>query len=222
MRRLLLAFGLALLAACGGKTPPPEWKVDAADLAERYTRHELRGENLLAERYFQQAVQATGGAGRVADTARLWLLRCAVRRASLVDDACSEYAELAKTDTTAADRAYFRFVTLDWNGLDASALPRHHAAVVNAAAERRTAQVAVIEDPLSRLLAASLLVQRGEADDALLALAGETASERGWTRPLLVYLRLQLKRAQARGDAAALAALEARINLVEASFSGAR
>lgn len=222
MRRLLALVCVALLAGCGGKTPPPDWKVDAADLAERYTKHELRGENLIAERYFQQAVAATGGAGRVTETAHLWLLHCAVRRASLADDACPEYAELARTATTAADRAYHRYLTLDWSGLETSALPPHHAAVVKAEPAQRTARVAGIEDPLARLLAASLVVQRGEADDALLALATETASEQGWTRPLLVYLRLQLKRAEARGDTAALAELETRINLVEGSFSGGR
>ena len=222
MKRLLALVCVALLGGCGGGTPPPDWKVDAADLAERYTKHELRGENLLAERYFQQAVQATGGAGRMAETAHLWLLHCAVRRASLADDPCNEYAELAKTATTPADRAYHRYLTLDWSGLETSVLPRHHAAVVNAEPAQRSARVAAIEDPLGRLLAASLVVQRGEADDGLLALAAETASERGWTRPLLVYLRLQLKRAEARGDAAALAELEARINLVESSFSAGR
>jgi hypothetical protein len=221
MKRLLACTCLILLAACGGKPPPPDWKADAADLIERYQKHELRGENLLAERYFKQAVAATASAGRVAETARLWLGRGAVRRASLDDDDCSEYLELAQTETSAADRTYYRFVTLDWNGIDTSALPRPYAAVVAAAPDRRTAPVGAIEHPLSRLLAASLVVQRGEADDALLALATETASAEGWTRPLLVYLKLQHKRATGRGDTAALAALDARIRLVESSFSAA-
>jgi hypothetical protein len=98
MRSLLALLGLALLTACGsGGPPPPDWKSDSADLIERYQNHALLGENTLAERYFQQAVGATGGAGRVAETARLWLVRCATRRAMVIDDACAEYAELAPT-----------------------------------------------------------------------------------------------------------------------------
>jgi len=218
MKKLLLTACLILLGGCGGKTPPPDWKVDSADLIERYQKHELRGENLLADRYFQQAVNAAGSAGQVAETARLWLVRCAVRRASLDDDDCSEYVELAKLETTDEDRAYYQFITLDWSGVDASRLPKHYAVLVAGAADKRHAQVEGINAPLSRLLAASLIVKRGEADDALLSLATETASAEGWKRPLLVYLKLAEKRASERQDADALAAIQARIRLVEQPF----
>jgi hypothetical protein len=219
MKKWLITACLALLAGCGGKTPPPDWKVDSSDLIERYTKHELRGENILAERYFQQAINAAGGAGQVAETARLWLVRCAVRRASLDDDDCSEYVELAKFATTDEDRAYYQFITLDWTAVQASRLPSHYAALLAGSADKRLAQIEGIDAPLSRLLAASLIVQRGEADDALLSLATETASAEGWKRPLLVYLKLAEKRASARQDAAALAAIQARIRLVEQPFS---
>ncbi|HRK79069.1 MAG TPA: hypothetical protein PLQ95_11070, partial [Thiobacillus sp.] len=67
MKTLLALASLIALAACGsGGPPPPDWKTDAADLIGRYQKHALMGENSLAERYFQQAVAATGGAGRVA------------------------------------------------------------------------------------------------------------------------------------------------------------
>jgi hypothetical protein len=98
-------------------------------------------------------------------------------------------------------------------------LPKHYAALLAGPADKRLAQVAAIDAPLSRLLAASLVVQRGEADDALLALATETASAEGWKRPLLVYLKLAEKRASEREDAAALADIQARIRLVEQPFS---
>lgn len=219
MKKLFVTACLVLLAGCGGKAPPPDWKVDSSDLIERYKTHELRGENILADRYFAQAVNAAGSAGQVAETARLWLVRCAVRRASLDDDDCSEYLELAKLETTDEDRAYYQFITLDWNGVNAARLPKHYAALVAGAADQRHAQVAAITAPLSRLLAASLVVKRGEADDALLSLAAETASAEGWKRPLLVYLKLSEKRASERQDAPALAAIQARIRLVEQPFS---
>ena len=125
MKTLLALASLILLTACGsGGPPPPDWKTDAADLIERYQKHALLGENTLAERYFQQAVSATGGAGRVAETARLWLVRCATRRAMLIDDACAEYAELARIEPNAADQAYYQFITLRWEDLDVAQLPR--------------------------------------------------------------------------------------------------
>lgn len=219
MKALLALASLVVLAACGsGGPPPPDWKSDAADLVERYQKHALLGENLLAERYFQQAVAATGGAGRAAETARLWLLRCAVRRAMLIDDACAEYTDLAQIEPHPADDAYYRFVTLRWEALDAGLLPRQHRELVRASAAKRPGIVERIDDPLARLLDASLLVMRGEADAATLALAAETASARGWRQPLLTYLRLQEKQAGTRGDATEQARLARRIRLVEQSL----
>jgi hypothetical protein len=219
MRSLLALVGLALLTACGsGGPPPPDWKSDSADLIERYQKHALLGENTLAERYFQQAVGATGGAGRVAETARLWLVRCATRRAMLIDDACAEYAELAGAAPNAEDHAYYQFVTLRWESLDISRLPAQHRDLLRAPAGQRNAALSRIADPLARLLDAGLLVMRQEADAATLETAVETASERGWRRPLLTYLKLQQQQAAAQGDAAELARLAQRIQLVERSL----
>jgi predicted small lipoprotein YifL len=222
MKSLLVLAYLVFLAACGsGGPPPPDWKTDSADLIARYQKHALLGDNTLAERYFRQAVAATGGAGRVAETARLWLVRCATRRAMLIDDTCTEYADLARIAPDAADHAYYQFVTLRWEGLDASLLPRQHQDLLRAPASKRREMLGKIDDPLARLLDASLLVMRQEADDATLALATETASSQGWRQPLLTYLKLQQKQAAAQDNATELARLDRRIQLVEQSLFNA-
>lgn len=219
MKTLLATASLLLLAACGsGGPPPPDWKTDAADLIERYRKHALLGENILAERYFQQAVAATGGAGRVAETARLWLVRCATRRAMLIDDACAEYAELADIEPVAADQAYYRFITLRWDAIDVAQLPPQHRDLVRTPAGKRHAVLGKIDDPLARLLDASLLVMRQESDAATLEVATETASSQGWRQPLLTYLKLQQEQAVSRGDPAEQARLARRIRLVEQSL----
>lgn len=219
MRTLLALAGLLLLAACGSGGPPlPDWKTDSADLIERYQKHALLGENTLAERYFRQAVAATGGAGRVAETARLWLVRCATRRAMLIDDACAGYAELAEGAPNAADQAYYRFLTLRWEGLDAAQLPAQHRDLVRAPAGTRHAVPGKTDEPLARLLGASLLVMRREADAGTLDTATETASSQGWRQPLLAYLKLQQQHAVAQGDFAEQARLARRIQLVEQSL----
>lgn len=218
--KILALAGLILLTACGSSgPPPPDWKTDAADLIERYQKHALLGENSLAERYFQQAVAATGGAGRVTETARLWLVRCATRRAMLIDDACTEYADLAGITPNVADQAYYQFVTLRWEVIDVAQLPSQHHDLVRAPAGKRHETLSRIADPLARLLDASLLVMRQEADAGTLTLAAETASERGWRQPLLTYLKLQQKQAAAQGNTAELARLTQRIQLIEQSLS---
>ena len=219
MKTLLALASLFLLAACGsGGPPPPDWKTDSADLIARYQKHALLGENTLAEHYFQQAVGATGGAGRVAETARLWLVRCATRRAMLIGDTCAEYAELAAMAPDAADQAYYQFITLRWDSLDVALLPEQHRDLVRTPAGRWHEVLSRINDPLARLLDASLLVMRQEANAATLALATETASEQGWRQPLLTYLKLQQQQAAAQGNAAEQARLARRIQLVEQSL----
>lgn len=219
MKPLLALACLLLLSACGsGGPPPPDWKTDSADLIERYKKHALLGENILAERYFQQAVAATGGAGRVTETARLWLVRCATRRAMLIDDACHEYIDLARIEPNAADQAYYQFLTLRWDNTDVSQLPKQHRDLVRAASGTRRALLDRIEDPLARLLGASLLVMRQEADAATLVLATDTASAQGWRQPLLTYLKLQEKQAVSQGQMIESARLARRIQLVEESL----
>ena len=220
MKTLLALACLVMLTACSSGPPPPDWKTDAADLIERYQKHALLGENTLAERYFQQAVGATGGAGRVAETARLWLVRCATRRAMLIDDACAEYAELASIAPNAADHAYYQFLTLRWEAVDVGLLPSQHRDLVRAPADKRRHIVGRIEDPLARLLDASLLVMRQEADATTLALAAETASERGWRLPLLTYLKLQQQQAAAQGNTAESSRIGRRIQLIEQRPTG--
>lgn len=85
----------------------------------------------------------------------------------------------------------------------------------------RPALLARIDDPLSRLLDASLLVMRKEADAATLTLATETASQQGWRQPLLTYLKLREKQALEQGRAEEAARLARRIGLVEQSLSTA-
>jgi predicted small lipoprotein YifL len=223
MKTLFTLASLLVLAACGsGGPPPPDWKTDAADLIGRYQKHALRGENTLAERYFRQAVAATGGAGRVAETARLWLVRCATRRAMLIDDACTEYAELAGFGPDPADQAYYRFLTLRWEELDPALLPGQHRDLVRAPADRRPEALGRIDDPLARLLDASLLVMRQEANPATLSLATETASAHGWRQPLLTYLKLQQQQAASNGQAAEAERLARRIQLVEENLTRPR
>ncbi len=219
MKKLLILASLLTLVGCGtGGPPPPDWKVDASDLIVRYQKHALLGDNTLAERYFQQAVAATGGAGRVSETAHLWLVRCATRRAMLIDDACAGYADLARIAPNATDQAYYRFITLRWEDLDPSLLPRQHRDLLRAPADKRPEILGRITDPLARLLDASLLVMRKEADASTLAIATETASAQGWRRPLLTFLKLQQKQAVAQGDVAEQARLDRRIQLVEQSL----
>jgi len=98
-------------------------------------------------------------------------------------------------------------------------LPPAQRAVATAG---NAASLAGIADPLSRLVAAGVLLQTGHASPAVITTATDTASAQGWRRPLMAWLLLQVQRAEATGDTAAADALRRRVGVVEQSGSTSR
>lgn len=208
-----LLLAASVLAGCGGKPPPPDWKLNAVGLIEDSQRRWLEGDSAGAERALALARSEIARTGRVDLIARAELAACAARVASLDFEACHGYRKLA-ADADAGDVVYARFIGGAWTGADAGALPAHYADLVRAgddAAANRAARA--IKEPLPRLIAIALLFQNTRAEPASLASALDTASERGWRRPLLAWLKVELARARAAGDEAAAGQLQRRIDL---------
>lgn len=219
MRNALLISLTLLLSACGGGKVVPDWKKDTVSLIEKYKKAELKGNNTLAERYFEQALDAAGSAAKIEETAKLHLIRCATRHASLAFETCTGYLDYAKLGTSAEDDTYQQFISGQWEKLDSGKLPaQYRDFVANHDATKNLSILHKIDDPLSRLIAISVAVMRKQADDGALSLAVETASEQGWSKPLLVYLKLLENRANLKDDKAAVEKLRARIKLVEESL----
>jgi hypothetical protein len=205
---------IALLAGCSSAPPPPDWKMNAVSQLEHFQQRWLEGDGKAAELALTKTRAEIAKSGRPDLLARAELAACAARVASLDFAACAPFDKLAG-DAAAADLAYARFLNGDWAGLDGKALPAHYAPLISAredAAVNRA--VAEIRDPLPRLVAAALLLKSARADPATLALAVDTASERGWRRPLLAWLEVGLKRARDAGDADAAERIRHRIDLV--------
>lgn len=220
MRAVALALA-ALLSACAGGPVPPAWQADAKGSLDRAATAYLRGEGKAHEAELARARAAVGGTGRTELAARVELMDCALRVASLAFGPCERF-EALRADAAAAERAYADYLAGQALAREAIALlPPAQQGVATARASGNAAPVTVvqaIEDPLSRLIAAALLFQGGQASPAVIELASDTASAQGWRRPLLAWLKVQALRAESAGDAGALAALQRRIALVESSL----
>jgi hypothetical protein len=206
---------VALLAGCSSAPPPPDWKMNTVSLLEHYQARWLEGDTRAADLALANSRAELSRTGRLDLLARLELAACGTRVAALDFSPCPPFNALAQ-DAAPADLAYARFIAGDWQGLDTKALsPRYAglAASKDEAAANRAARD--IEDPLGRLIAAGLLVKQGRADPGTLAMAVDTASERGWQRPLLTWLEVTRQRAQTAGDTAAVAQIQRRIDLVQ-------
>ena len=222
MKAAFAVAALLLLAACSSAPPPPDWKMNAVSLIEHFQARWLEGDGKTADIALDKARGEIARTGRLDLLARAELAACATRAAALDFSPCAGYERLAG-EAAANDIAYARFLAGDWSGLDSKALSAHYAGLVSAKDDAAANQaVAEIKEPLPRLIAAALLLKNNRAAPATLATAVDTASERGWRRPLLAWLQVQLKRAQAAADSSAAAHLQRRIDLITGSNAPAK
>lgn len=204
MTRIFIVALLAL-AGCAGKPQPPSWQPNARDALTGFTDAWLHGDTSAADADFARARRETASTGRFDRVAQAELVRCGVQAAAL-DFECAGFAAMAQ-DATPAQRAYADYLAGRWQGLDANLLPEQHRLVPAGAA------LAGVADPLARLVAAGARFKAGRGTPADIETAVQTASDQGWRRPLLAWLGVQEQRAQAAGDAQAVARIRKRIAL---------
>ena len=207
-KRLALIVAVGTLAACGSNPPPPDWQLNAKAASERSTAAYLTGNARIDAAELARARAEVARTGRADLLARVELTHCAAQVASLVLEPCSAF-EALRTDAPAAERAYADYLAGKLAVADASLLPQAHRAVAN-----NPAALQGIADPLARQVAAGVLFASQRADPRVIETAIETASAQGWRRPLLAWLNVELKRAEAAGAAAEAERLRRRIAIV--------
>lgn len=217
-RWAVLSWVLALLgtlAACTSPPPVPDWQLNAKSSIERATEAGLRGDSRIEMAEFARARAEVARTGQPALMARLALLRCATRVASLDFAPCSGFEALA-ADAAPPEKAYARYLAGEATPADAALLPPAHRSVASLPATPTApdAALAAIADPQSRLIAAGVLLRRGQATPGVIESAVDAASGQGWRRPLLAWLGVQLQRVQAAGAVQETARIQRRIDLV--------
>ena len=186
--RFVLAFAALLLSACGSGPVAPEWQSNAANALGAFQSHYLRGDTRAAQVEFDRARAELQSTGRAELVARAELIRCATRAASLEFDNCPGFERL-RADAGPEELAYADFLS---------------------GKNERSGT----EDPLSRLVSHGVKFNSGKATPENIAAAIDIASAQGWRRPLLAWLGVQEKRAEAAGDRAAAERIRRRIELV--------
>lgn len=198
-----------VLVACGSTPVPPDWQANAHSALQSAVEAYLSGNNRVADAEMTRARAEVSRTGRPALLARAELVMCAARVASLQIDNCPAYQALA-ADAEPAERAYAAFLYGRAQPIDTALLPVHYQGV----ATGRNSSIAALPDPLSRLIAAGVLLQAGQLDPTAIDVAIDTASAQGWRRSLLAWLTLQAKRADDAGDAEAARRIRRRMEIV--------
>jgi len=221
---ITLFSALLLLTACASSPPPPDWKASAFSALNEYSSAHLSGNTRLADLEFNRAQAEISRTGRLDLMARAELTRCAVHVASLDWAPCTAFDAYAK-DATAQEKAYATFLTGQWEGLNAELLPVHYrnlflqsyalqAQGAPAGSTRSASLLQGINDPLARLISASVLLRRQQLQASEWHLATDAASAQGWRRPLLAWLALELRSAQATGKTEVAETIQRRIQVV--------
>jgi hypothetical protein len=209
-RNVLTALALtAVLAACSNTPPPPDWQMNARGALDAFTTAYMTGNTRVEAAEFKRARSALTATGQPELVARAELLRCAAQVASLVLQPCDGFEPL-RQDAPAAERAYAAYLAGQAQPADAALLPAAQRAVLTGGADA----VKGIADPLSRLVAAGVLMRMNRATPDVMVLAVDTASAQGWRRPLLGWLGVQAQRAEAAGAAEDAARIRRRMALV--------
>ena len=209
--RIPVATGLlcAMLAACSSGPKQPDWQLEAKGSTDRAVAAYLEGNTRVEAVEFTRARSEISSTGNMALMAKVELLRCATRVASLVFESCTGFEKL-RQDAAPAERAYADYLMGTLQPQDAALLPSSQRAP-DADAE-----------PLSKLVATGVRFRAGNASPALIQQAVDTASAQGWRRPLLAWLGVQAALAEKDGALEEAARLRRRIALVQNDTKAAR
>ncbi|MOA05217.1 hypothetical protein D3C78_1248080 [compost metagenome] len=214
------------LAACGNQPPAPDWALNAETAADRATKAYLRGDQRVQALEWGKARSEVERTASPQWLARLALMRCAVEVASLEWNGCAGFTDVA-VDAAPAEQAYARYLQAQpLSAQDIALLPAAQqpvARVLQSAAGGESGLTAVkgVEAPLSRLVAAGVVLRARGPSDALLAEAVETASSQGWRRPLLAWLLLSAEQAQRAGQLDSAQALQRRVRVLQGQAGAA-
>ena len=242
--RLTAVCTVLWLTACAGTPPVPEWKLRSSAALDRATQATLTGEMRRAQGDYQEAFDQIARSGQPALMARAHLLKCAVEAASLDFTGCAEFdarrMDASPGDQAYADYLVGRLKPEDLAKLPAQHRPFASAAALATAATSATSATAVTSatsataataaslatsatllaalksegDPLTRLVAASVLLRTGQASPEVIAVAVEAASAQGWRYPLAAWLRGQIQLAEKSGNTALAQAAQRRLDMV--------
>ena len=200
------------LTACASGSKPADWQMASKGAMERAVAAYLEGNSRVEAAELARARLEISSTGRVDLMARAELLSCASRVASLVFEPCAGFEKL-RQDAPPVERAYADYLAGKLPPQDINLLPKEQQKSAQSAVLRVQSAIESIAEPLAKLVAAGTLFQAGLASPALVQASVDAASSQGWRRPLLAWLGVQLKLAEASGNVRQAESLQRRIAL---------
>jgi hypothetical protein len=215
---LYLLASFLLLAGCSTKATP-DWIKTSHHQLESYKKQSLQGQDRLAEISFQKTVSEIKSGGDIRLLQIAYLTRYAVQISVLEGFDDLEYLRLAAVEPHSENVYFHAFLKGAFDRVDERYLPQQYRSFLHACKNGKQVEIDIeieaIEDPLSKLIAASLVVQKQLYHETTLNAAIRTASEQGWKKALLVYLKKLRDFYGSRADRKKAGLTQQRIDLIK-------
>jgi len=214
---LTLSLFLLLLSGCG--KPAPAWFAAGHQQLESFKSAFLTGAApRLVELHFQRALGELKKSGDLDLLQKAWLTRMALQVASREKTERGDYPAIESALSVPANRQFYLFLTGDPAVVDGALLPSAYQPFWQTLQKGETVaafqKLALIKEPLSRLIAAGVAARLTPISEDLLLTAVETASRNGWKRPLLAWLKESQGFYEKTGQTAKAEAVSRRLALI--------
>lgn len=213
MIRILFAVIVLFFAGCSSQ-PAPAWQQDGNTTMTNFINSYMEGNDKFAENYYlklEESLKLTADPDIMVIAP---LTKCAMNIALLEDYGCEEaqpfVAALKKKDNI----KYFNFVSGK-----VSDLPLRYKDFVKSSSacltETINLKIKKLPEPLSKIIASSVVVRNKCYDEKTLINAVDTASAEGWKKAALKYLDLLLKFYEEKGYTEKAGSIQKRIELAQ-------
>jgi hypothetical protein len=213
----------ALLWLClligGCAKPAPAWFAAGHQQLESFKTDFLTGaEPRLVELRFNKVLRELKKSGDLDLLQKAWLTQMALQVAALEKAESGDYIAAEAALTIPANRQFYLFLMGDPAKVDTALLPEAYrpfwTALKSGNAAETVKKISLIEDPLSRLIAAGASARLLPMSEELLLMAVDTASQNGWKRALLAWLKELKGFYEKNGDTAKAEAIGRRLAVI--------
>jgi len=181
-----------LLAGCSAKAVP-DWIKTGQNQMESYKKHYLQGQDRLAEISFEKSVSEIKSGGDLRLLQIVYLSRYALQVAVLESFDDQDYRKLEAVEPHSENISFHAFLQGSFDRVDEQYLPPQYRQFLRAFKNGKQSDIdlanTAIEDPLARLIASGLAVQKQPYHERTFNTAIRTAAEQGWKKAILSYLK---------------------------------
>lgn len=193
MKKIVILLIIVIsFSGCGGSKKTPGWIDNSYNQLENYKENYLSGKDRIAELQFNKAVDEIKKSGNLEILGRAYLTKYAVHVAVLEVFDEKEYLSIEALEAIPQNRTFYNFLKGSFDKVDESLLPKQYNEVLKVfrkgTFEDAANEISKMEDPLPKLIAAGLLIQKNIYNEAVLKIAIDTAAQNGWKKALLANL----------------------------------